>query len=253
MDGICTDLGGVVIVGRGQHLERKARRDAVHSLIDPGGIPVFLHAARFRVGLLEAFAVIDPHFRKDRRVLVLAQARHDRESRERLERGRRAGDGSELGAVDQLGVDLLLLGRPEAIRHLDDADPVDESFVVLVGLEALPFRFVRMREDDARKRDRAYILGADIVALLRRCEQRMQHLDRRLEHLDEFEDALVGAIQAAGIAVRIGIVLGERLQLADVDLADQRGNILIVFVPRLGLRNSDLTQSRRLDFRNPKP
>ena len=53
----------------------------------------------------------------------------------------------------------------------------------------------------------ADILGADVVALLRRRQQRMQHLDRRLEHFDEFEDALVGAVQAARIAVGVGIVL----------------------------------------------
>ncbi len=79
-----------------------------------------------------------------------------------------------------------------------------------------------MREDDAAERDRANVLGADVVAFLRRREQRMQHLDGRLEHLDEFEDALVGTIQATRIAVGIGIVLGESFELADVDLADQR-------------------------------
>ena len=96
-----------------------------------------------------------------------------------------------------------------------------KGFVVLVGLEALPFGFVRMRENDAGKGNRSDIFGADIIALLRRRQQRMQHLDRRLEHLDEFEDALVGAVQAAGIAVGVRIILGEGLQLADVNLADE--------------------------------
>jgi len=70
----------------------------------------------------------------------------------------------------------------------------------------------------------------------------MQHLDRRLEHLDEFEDALIGAIETPGIAVGVGIVLRVGLELADVDLADQRRDILVVLVARLGFRDRDLPQ-----------
>jgi hypothetical protein len=43
---------------------------------------------------------------------------------------------------------------------------------------------------------RADILGADVVPFLGRRQKRMQHLDQRLEHLDEFEDAMIGAIEA---------------------------------------------------------
>jgi hypothetical protein len=32
------------------------------------------------------------------------------------------------------------------------------------------------------------------------------------------------------------------LELADVDLADQRGDVLVVLVARLGLRHADLAQ-----------
>ena len=96
--------------------------------------------------------------------------------------------------------------------------------------------------------DRPDILGADIIAFLGRRQQRVQHLDRRLEHLDEFEDALVGAIETAGIAVGIGIVLGVGLQFANVYLADQRGDVLVILVARFGLRNRDLPQARWLDL-----
>ena len=235
MHRIGADLGGVVIVRRGENLEREPRRDAVHALVNAGGIAIFLDAARLRIGFLEAFAVIDPHFAEQRRVLVLAQPRHHREAGERLQRRRRAGRRGEFRALDQFLVDLLLFGDAQAVWHLDDADAVDEGFVVLVGLEALPFGFVGMRQNDAGERDRADVLGADVVAFLRRRQQRMQHLDRRLEHLDEFEDALIGAVEAAGIAVGVGIVLGVGLELADVDLADQRGDVLVVFVTGLGL------------------
>src|SRR2546421_216063 len=165
-----------------------------------------------------------------------------------LQRGRRARRGGQLGALDQLLVDLLLLGDAQAVRHLDDADTVDEGLVVLVGLEALPFGLVGVGENDAGERDRADILGPDIVAFLRCRQQRMQHLDRRLEHFDEFENALVGAVEAARIAVGVGIVLGEGLQLADVDLADQRRDVLVVFIAGFGLGDRDLAQPRRLEL-----
>ena len=73
----------------------------------------------------------------------------------------------------------------------------------------------------------------------------MQHLDRRLEHLDEFHQALVGQAQPARVTIGIGVVLRIFLQLADVDLADQGGNVLIVLVARLGLGDGHLAQHRR--------
>ena len=109
----------------------------------------------------------------------------------------------------------------------------------------LPFRFVGMGEHDALERHRAEILGAGVIAFLRRGQQRVQHLDRRLEHLDEFQQPLRRAVEAAGIAVGVGIVLREMLQLADVDLADQRGDVLVVLVAGLGLGDADLAQLRR--------
>src|SRR5439155_2715613 len=52
MDRVGTDLIGVMIVGRRENLEREARRNAVHALIDARSIPVFLNAARLRIGFL---------------------------------------------------------------------------------------------------------------------------------------------------------------------------------------------------------
>jgi hypothetical protein len=103
-----------------------------------------------------------------------------------------------------------------------------------------------VREDHAVERNRAEAFGALEVAFLRRGEQRVQHLDRRLEHFDEFEQPLVRQAQAARVAVGIGVVLRVLLELADVDLADQRRDVLIVLVARLGLRDADLPQDRRV-------
>jgi len=50
----------------------------------------------------------------------------------------------------------------------------------------------------------------------------VQDLDRRLEHLDEFQDAAIGDAQATGVRIGIRVVLRVAFQLADIDLADQR-------------------------------
>ncbi len=99
---------------------------------------------------------------------MLAQTRHHREARQRLQGCGRARRRREFGSPNELLIDLLLLGDPQAVGHLDHADAIDEGFVVLVGLEALPFGFVRMCQNDTGKGNRTDILGADIVALLGR-------------------------------------------------------------------------------------
>jgi hypothetical protein len=80
----------------------------------------------------------------------------------------------------------------------------------------------------------------------------MEHLDRGLEHLDEFQKPLRRAVEAAGIAVGVWIMLREVLKLADVDLADQSRDVLIVLVARLGLGDADLAKPRRIDSDNGK-
>jgi hypothetical protein len=72
----------------------------------------------------------------------------------------------------------------------------------------------------------------------------MQHFNRRFEHLDEFHQTSISAAQRAGEAVGVRVILGEMLQLADIYLADQRRNVLIVLIARLGLGHGDLMQDR---------
>ncbi len=74
----------------------------------------------------------------------------------------------------------------------------------------------------------------------------MQHLDRRLEHLDEFHQPLRRAVEAAGEGIGVGIVLAVHLQLADIDLANEAGDVLVVLVAGFGLGDADLLQPRRL-------
>ncbi|KAF1056019.1 MAG: hypothetical protein GAK44_00313 [Pseudomonas delhiensis] len=152
-------------------------------------------------------------------------------------------------AVDQqLVIDLDLVGDAQAVRHLDDVDPVEEGLVVLVVAEAVPFRFVGVGEDDTAVGQCAEALGAVVVALLGGGEQGVQDLDRCLEHLDEFHQALVGPAQCARVAVGVGVVLRVFLEFADVDLADQGGDVLVVLVTRFGLGHGDLVEDRRVQF-----
>src|SRR5206468_9962532 len=90
------------------------------------------------------------------------------EARERFQGCRRTRRGSEFRSLDKFLIDLLLLGHPQAVRHLDHADAIDEGFVLFVGLEALPFGFVRMRENDTGEWNGPNILGTDVVAFLGR-------------------------------------------------------------------------------------
>ena len=187
---IGADLVAVEVEGLREDLVGKARRSAVHALGDAGRIAILLHGARVRVGILEVLAVVDAHLGEELRILVLLEAAQDRELREHLERAGRAGRLGELARPQQLVVDFLLLGHAQAVRHLDHADTVEEGFVGAVRTEALPLALVGVRDDDALVRHGADVLGADVGAVLRRREERVQHLQRRLEHLDELEEAL---------------------------------------------------------------
>ncbi len=197
MDGVGGDLLVVEIEGFGQDLEGEPGRDAGHSFRDARGLAIFLHGLRLGVGVLQALAVVHAQLGIERRILVLLETRQNAEPREELEHFRRAGRLAQLAALEQLGVDHRLLGHPQAVRHLDDADSVEECLVVLVVLELLPLELVGMGEHDALERQRAQVLGAGIVAFLGRRQKRMEHLDRRLEHLDEFQEPLGRSVEAA--------------------------------------------------------
>ncbi|MNE34821.1 hypothetical protein D3C80_1285580 [compost metagenome] len=112
----------------------------------------------------------------------------------------------------------------------------------------MPFRFVGVGQQDPGVGDRTEAFGAVVVTFLGGRQQRVQDLDRRLEHLDEFHQALVGPAQRARIAVGVGVVLWVFLELADIDLTDQSRNILVVFVTRLGLGHGDLVENRGVEF-----
>ena len=179
---------------------------------------------------------------------MFLQTRQDRKLCQHFKRTGRTCPLFQFGPLQQLVVNLGFLCHPQAIGDLDHADTVDKGFVVFVGLEGLPLGLVRVRQNKALERDRTKVFGADIVAFLCCRQQRMQHLDRGLEHLDKFKKSLIGAVKPAGIAVRIRVILAVIFKFADIDLADQRRNILIVFITRLGFGNRNLTQARRDQF-----
>jgi hypothetical protein len=247
MHGIGGDLELVVVEHGGQDLEGETRGDACHALVGARVIAVFLIGLGLGIDVLQALAVVDAHLRVEAGILRLLQPRQHRELRHHLERARGAGRGGEGAPAQQLLVDLDLLGGLQAVGHLHDVDAVEEGLVVLVVAERLPLGLVGVREDDAVEGNGREALGALVVALLRRGQERVQHLDRGLEHLHEFEQPLVGEAQPAGVAVGVRVALRVAVELADIDLAHQRGDVLVVLVSRLGLGDRDLPQDGRLD------
>ncbi len=244
MHRVGSHLGGVEVENLGEDLESEAGRQAVHALVHTCGVTVLLDGLGLGVGVFQVFAVVDAHLRVDVGVLRLLQAREHGELGQHLQGVGCAVGGGQRAVGQQLFVDLNLVGDTQAVGHLDDVDTVDERLVVLVVAEAVPLRLVGVGQNHTAERDRAHAFGAVVVALLGRGQQRMQHLDRRLEHLDKLQQALVGAAQAARIAVGVRVVLREFFQLADIHLAHQRGDVLVVFIARLGLGNGDLLQDR---------
>src|ERR1041385_4762667 len=242
------DLGDIIVEGLRQGLVCETCRNSRHAFVDAGHVFIFLQRLGLGIGVLELFAVIDAHLRDDVGVLMLLEPRGDAELRQHLERLRCGRRVDEIGSGQQLLVNLRLFRHAQAVRHGHDADAVEECLVVAVALEHRPLRLVRVREDDAIIRNRTERFGADIVAFLRRGQQRMQNLDRRLEHLDEFEKTLIRPAEASREGIGVGIILAEMLELPDVDLAGQRRDILIVLVPRLGLGDGVLPQFRGIDF-----
>src|SRR6516225_7473233 len=61
MDRIGCDFLRIEVEGARQNLECKAGRDAVHSFVDSRCVAVFLDRLRARIGVLQAFAIVDSH------------------------------------------------------------------------------------------------------------------------------------------------------------------------------------------------
>ncbi|MNU89755.1 hypothetical protein D3C71_796040 [compost metagenome] len=200
-------FGTVKVEHLRQNLERKAGRYTRHALVHACVVAVLLVALGARVGVFQALAVVHLHLAEDAGVLGLLQPREDGELRHHLERARRAHGVAQRRLADEFFVDAGLFAHAQAVRHLDDVDAVQKRLVVLVVAKCLPLALVAVRQHHAVKRNGAKALRALVVALLRGREQRVQHLDGRLEHLDKFEQALVGQAEASAVTVGVGVVL----------------------------------------------
>lgn len=123
---------------------------------------------------------------------------------------------------------------------------------MLVVTEGLPLGLVGVGQDNTVERHGAHAFGGVVVAFLGGGEQRMQHLDGRLEHFHEFHQALVGLAQAAAEAVGVRVILGEVFQHADIHLAYEGGDVLVIVITRLGLGYTHLVQYRRVHLDHTK-
>src|SRR5215831_6421252 len=96
------------------------------------------------------------------------QSRERAEACKDVERRWGTSRACQFAVLQQLLVYSPLFGSTQAIWHLDDGNSVDEGFVVPVVLEGLPLGLVRMRENDSLIGDASDVLGADVIAFLRR-------------------------------------------------------------------------------------
>ena len=102
-----------------------------------------------------------------------------------------------------------------------------------------------MCKDHTLKRHRSEAFRALEVFLLGRGQEWVQDLEGRLEHLHKFKQALIGETQATRVTVGIGIVLTEAIELTDVHLSNERGNVLIVFIAGFDLGDCALFELAR--------
>ena len=168
MHRIGRDFLGIEVERFRQNLVGKPCRDPVHALRHTRRIAIFLDALGVRVRLLKALPVIDAHFRHQRRVLVLLQPRQHGKLSQHFERTGRTRRRNQLARRQQLLIDLLFFGEPQAVGNAHHIDAVEERFVIAVRLETLPFAFVRVRDDGPVVGQRADVLGPHIRSILRR-------------------------------------------------------------------------------------
>src|SRR5262249_16307730 len=120
------------------HLEREAGGYAVHTLVDAGCVAIFLHGFRARIGVLQALAVIHPHFGVKVGILMRFHSRQHAETRQDVERRRRAGGIGQFAILQKLLVVFSLLGRTQAIWPFYYRNGVDERLIFFVFFKALP-------------------------------------------------------------------------------------------------------------------
>ena len=214
--------------------------DGLHD--EPGGDPEHALAARLLLefsnvdldGLApldDLLAVVETQFRHQVALVARLQAREQREHRRQIQ-GVRGDVLAEVRLVEELAVDLDLLGQAQVVGDLDHDDTIEDRLVGWVSLEAPPLGLVRMGDDDrihvhgavaARRRDELLLRGGD---------HGVQILGLVLEDLDELRHAAVAdvegpvEVQRAGVALRVGVELG------DVDRADQDRGVLVVGIDR---------------------
>ncbi len=105
-----------------------------------------------------------------------------------------------------------------------------------------------MGKYDAIKGQGGNTFRAIVVTFLSCGQQGVQHLNRRFKHLDELHDPLVSAAQRARVTIRIRIVLGVMFEFTNIHLADQRRNILVVFIAGFRFGDGNLLQNGGPDF-----
>ena len=248
MHRVRRDFGMIKVKDTREDLKRETRRQTVHSLINPGVIPILLIGFRFWIGIFQTFAIVNTHLRVNARVLRFFQARKNGEARERFQRAWRARRMGQLTVVKQFLVDFDFFGDPQAIRHFDNVNTVKERLIVFVVAERYPFGLVRVGKNNSVKRQGRDTFRPVVVSFLGGGQQRVQHFNRCLKHLYELHNPLVSTAQRTRVTVGVRIVLGVVFEFTNIHFPHQRRDILVIFITRFCFGDSDLLQNRRPDF-----
>ena len=212
-------------------LHGEARRDSGHTLglglgaqlvdVDPPGAAFLDHL----------LTVVELELGHEIAAVGGRQAGQDREHRRDLE-GVRGDVGAEARGLEQLLVDLDLLGEPQVVGHLDGDDAVENRFVGGVGPEFLPLGLVGVGDDHRIHIDSTVAPGSRDELFLRCGDDGVQVLDLVLEDLDELDHAAVAHVEGAVQLEHPGIAFGIAVELGDILRADQHRGILVVGIDR---------------------
>ncbi|MNC21528.1 hypothetical protein D3C75_695110 [compost metagenome] len=135
-------------------------------------------------------------------------------------------DPLDIGLLDQLVINPLLLAGLQIVGNPHDNHPGVEGFVLFIGDKRPVLGFIGMGNNQLVSGNQGETSGLE-VALLGQGEEIPEELLVALEHFLEFHQAPVGFVQLAVEAVRPGIGLGAVLgDGGKVNTTGKIGNIL---------------------------
>ncbi len=254
-------VGQVALLGhRDERLAHVDRIDAVAGDIVGERVVERLHdeAGRysrhpFALGVFFQLLHVDflgASFFDDFLAIVEAQLGHQIALRSRLEAGEdrihggelesvRRDVGAEVGVLDDLLIDLHFFRQAQVVRDLDHDDTIEDRLVGVIGLELLPFGFVRMRDDAGIDVDHPVASRCRNDFFLGRRDHRVQILGLVLENFDKLDDAAVADVERSVELEHARVAFRILIEFRDIFRSDQHRSVLIVRIDRRNHADAD--------------